>query len=90
LSYDLPPLRVFNTYSATTFGAEFIDNVGHLIRTGHVAGPFSAPPYHGFRPNSVIALEQKDKVKIIMDLSSPKGQPFNDCVDELRLEQVNM
>jgi hypothetical protein len=38
----------------------------------------------------MIALEQKDKVRIIMDLSSPKGESFNDCVDELHLEKVNM
>jgi hypothetical protein len=90
LSHELPPLRVPNTHSAVTFGAEFTDTVGHWIRTGYVAGPFSAPPYHGFRSNSMIALEQKDKVRIIMDLSSPKGESFNDCVDELHLEKVNM
>jgi hypothetical protein len=90
LSYELPPLRVPNTHSAVTFGAEFTDTVGYWIRTGYVAGPFSAPPYQGFRSNSMIALEQKDKVRIIMDLSSPKGKSFNDCVDELSLEKVNM
>jgi hypothetical protein len=81
LSHDLPPLRVPNTHSAVTFGAEFTDTVGHWIRTGYVAGPFSAPLYHGFRSNSMIALEQKDKVRIIMDLISPKGESFKGTQD---------
>jgi hypothetical protein len=38
----------------------------------------------------MIAVEQKDKIRIVMDLSSPEGKSFNEAVDELALEKVNM
>jgi hypothetical protein len=90
LSSELPPIRVSNTKSAILHGEEFTDTLGHWLRKGYVAGPFAAPPDKNFRSNSMIAVEQKDKIRIIMDLSSPKGQSFNDDIRELALEKVSM
>jgi hypothetical protein len=53
-------------------------------------GPFSAPPLPDFRENSMMALEQKDKIRIIMNMSSPKGTSFNDAISDLALEKVHM
>jgi hypothetical protein len=90
LLLDLPPIRVQNAKSVLNFGEEFTDTLAHWIRKGYVAGPFSAPPDPNFRENSMMALEQKDKVRVIMNLSSPKGTSFNDAIDELALEKVSM
>jgi len=38
----------------------------------------------------MMALEQKDKVRIIMNLSKPKDGCFNDNVDTSRMEKVRM
>jgi hypothetical protein len=38
----------------------------------------------------MIALEQKDKIRIVMNLSAPKGESFNEAIDEQKLEQVFM
>jgi len=90
LETNLAPIRVQNTHSAVLHGEEFTDTVGHWIRQGYVAGPFHTPPFPDFRSNSMIAVEQKDKVRIIMDLSSPKNESFNDNINTERLEKVNM
>ena len=37
-----------------------------------------------------MAVPQKDKVRVIMNLSYPDGDSFNDYVDENRLEKVHM
>jgi len=90
LLFDLPQLRDQNSRSVVTFGEDFTDTLAHWIRKGYVVGPFSAPPCIGFRENSMMALEQKDKVRIIMNMSSPKGSSFNDAINDLALEKVNM
>jgi hypothetical protein len=43
-----------------------------------------------FRANSMMAVQQKEKVRIIMNLSSPSGLCFNDAVDTDSLEKVHM
>jgi hypothetical protein len=90
LKYELPGIRVPNTKSASEFGEEFTDTVAWWIRSGYVAGPFPTAPTENFRANSMIALEQKDKIRIVMNLSAPKGESFNEAIDELKLEQVFM
>ena len=74
LRYELPGIRVPNTKSATEFGEEFTDTVAWWIRSGYVSGPFPTAPTENFRANSMIALEQKDKIRIVMNLSAPKGE----------------
>jgi hypothetical protein len=38
----------------------------------------------------MIAAQQKGKIRLIMNMSGPKGHSFNDFVDELSLEKVSM
>jgi hypothetical protein len=38
----------------------------------------------------MIAAQQKEKIRIVMDLSSPPDQSFNDNVDNKRLQKVHM
>ena len=90
LTAVLPPLREPNTPSAAVHGEIFTDNLAFWIRKGFVAGPFTYPPSAGTRCNSMIAVEQKGKIRIIMNMSAPQGQSLNDSIDETRLEKVEM
>jgi hypothetical protein len=74
LLYELPGIRVPNTRSAAEHGEEFTDTLAWWIRCGYVSGPFAAPPTSDFRTNSMIAVEQKDKIRIVM---VPKCEIFD-------------
>lgn len=87
---ELPALRVPNARSAALHGDEFTDTLSYWIEKKFVSGPFPCTPVQGFRANAMMAIEQKDKIRIVMDLSSPKGASFNEAVDDLRLEKVSM
>jgi len=88
--YNLPQIRVKNSSSAFIHGDRFTDNLAWWVKQGYVAGPFAVPPYSDFRSNSMMAVEQKNKIRIIMNLSEPEGQSFNDAIDEDDLEHVHM
>ena len=45
-----------------------------------VLGPYSNPPLDDFRANSMFAVIQNDKVRPIVNMSSPPGKSFNDAV----------
>jgi len=38
----------------------------------------------------MMAVEQKDKIRIVMNLSAPEGKSYNDAVNETALEKVSM
>jgi hypothetical protein len=38
----------------------------------------------------MMAVEQRDKIRIVMNLSGPEGESFNDAINELALEKVSM
>jgi len=86
----LPGAIVPNSGSVLEHGPTFTDVVAHWIKKGFVAGPFSAPPCADFRANSMIAVSQKEKIRIIMNLSAPEGESFNDAVDSHELQKVYM
>jgi hypothetical protein len=90
LSRVLPPIKVPNSPTVAVHGQVFKDTVAWWIRQGCVAGPFKTPPLLGFRSNSMIAVEQKGKVRPIMNLSAPEGDSYNDAVIEDRLDTVVM
>jgi len=87
---ELPGAIIPNSGSVYTHGAVFTDALASWVKKGFVAGPFMSPPVPEFRANSMMALEQKDKVRIIMNLSKPEGACFNDNVDTSRMEKVRM
>jgi hypothetical protein len=86
----LPSARTPNTPSVSIHGEEFTDTLAWWIRQGYVAGPFAAPPFKDFRTNAMMAVEQKNKIRIIMNMSAPKGSSYNDAIDEMALEKVSM
>jgi hypothetical protein len=90
LLVDLPAARIPNTPSVTKHGEEFTDTLAWWIRQGYVAGPFAAPPFRNFRTNAMMAVEQKNKIRIIMNMSAPEGSPYNDAINESALEKVTM
>jgi len=87
---ELPAIRIPNTSSVTEHGAAFTDILGSWIKKKIVAGPFPIPPFPDIRTNSMIAVPQKNKVRMVMNMSGPKDFSFNDAIDEERLEQVHM
>jgi len=89
-SVTLPAVRTPNNSSVVEHGEEFTDTLAWWIRKGYVAGPFGAPPLPDFRTNAMMAVSQKNKIRIIMDLSAPKGESYNDAINDMDLEKVSM
>jgi len=89
-AHALPAARINNSTSVIIHGEEFTDTLAWWIRQGYVAGPFIAPPLPEFRSNSMMAIAQKNKIRIIMDLSAPEGASYNDAINESALEKVSM
>jgi hypothetical protein len=69
---------------------EFTDTLAWWIRQGYVSGPFAAPPLPDFRTNAMMAVAQKNKIRIIMNFSAPEGESYNDAINESALEKVSM
>jgi len=87
---DLPPCVCKNSNSTIRYAEEVTDTVAGWIKQGFVCGPFDAPPLPRFRVNPLVAVEQDDKVRLVMNVSSPKGASFNDNVVQHKVEKVNM
>jgi hypothetical protein len=63
---------------------------GRRVKKRFVAGPFDNPPFENFRANPLMAAVKKNKVRPIMNLSSPKGSSFNDALDETEINLLGM
>jgi len=79
-----------NAQSTYGHGRTVTDNLATWVKKEVLSGPFLTPPVKGFRSNSLMAVAQKDKVRLVLDMSRPKDASFNDNVDNLKLEQVTM
>ena len=79
-----------NAPSAIQHGAAFTDTLEKWIKDGFVAGPFLSPPLPEFRANTIMAIEQKDKVRPVLNMSCPEGNSYNDNVDEQAVPKVKM
>ena len=89
-SPHLPALMEPNTPAAVEHGSFVTDNIVSWLKAGFCAGPFLAPPVPGFRCNSILAVPQPGKVRVILNLSSPDGHSFNDNINDNLLESVLM
>ena len=89
-SSDLPAVMSPNTPAAVTHGAQVTDNVVSWLKAGFASGPFLAPPLPDFRCNSILAVPQPGKVRVILNLSVPDGASFNDNINDFQLEKVVM
>ena len=90
LSLILPAMSLANSPSVNSHGEEFTDVLAWWVKKGFVSGPFADPPCENFRVNQMLAVEQHGKVRIVMNLSGPDGQSFNDAVIDIALEKVTM
>ena len=79
-----------NTPAAVTHGAQVTDNIVSWLKAGFASGPFLAPPLPDFRCNSILAVPQPGKVRVILNLSVPDGASFNDNINDFQLEKVVM
>ncbi len=87
---DLPGCFVANAKSTLQYGREVTDAVAYWVENGFVAGPFQQPPLLRFRVNPIVAVVQDDKVRLVLNVSSPNGNSFNSNINKLGLEKVRM
>ena len=86
----LPACFSKNTRSTTVYGECVADTVASWVKAGYAAGPFEQPPLHDFRTNCLMAVDQGHKIRPILNVSAPEDHSFNDNVDELLCEKVQM
>ncbi len=86
----LPALNEKNAKSAIENGRAMTDVLATWLKKGFVVGPFERPPFKGFRSNPLMAAVQRNKVRPILNLSSPKGSSFNDAVQESEIHLLEM
>jgi hypothetical protein len=67
-----------------------VDTVASWVKKGFVAGPFDYPPLPQFRVNPLMAVDQGEKVRLVLNVSAPKGSSFNDNVVQEGIEKVTM
>jgi hypothetical protein len=87
---ELPGCFVKNAHSTLKHGRAITDNIATWVHEGYAAGPFEGPPCPQFRVNPLMAVVQPDKVRPVLNVSSPKGDSFNSMVDENETEAVKM
>jgi hypothetical protein len=87
---NLPPTDVPNSETAYVNGVYLADTLATWLQSGIVAGPYATPPLAGFRANSVAVIRKGEKIRPIINMSEPKGQSFNDNLNENAIEKVWM
>ena len=87
---SLPPICVGNAKSSYEHGEIITDTLASWTKAGIIKGPFMGPPVPSFRSNSIMAVDQKDKVRLVMDMSRPEGRSFNDNLSKDKLDKVEM
>jgi hypothetical protein len=90
LKKDLPFLLEKNAKSAIEHGRAMTDVLATWLKKGFVAGLFDRPPYEGFQGNPLMAAVQRNKIRPILNLSSPKGSSFNDAVEDSEISLLEM
>ena len=84
------PIHCPNNQSAYIHGALITDTIADWVHSSFVAGPFLSPPFENFRANPILAIEQTDKVKPVLNLSAPKGFSFNENIPKNSLDKIVM
>ena len=87
---ELPPVQCKNSATAFEYGRVLTDTIAQWIVEGFVAGPFQSPPLPKFRSNPLKMVPQHDKVRPVLNVSSPAGYSFNDNVKENGPEKLFM
>ena len=79
-----------NGNSSFKHGKLITDTIATWVKKGHVIGPFSAPPFKDLNTSPLMAIEQKNKVRPILNLSAPEGSSLNDAVDKKTIRKLTM
>ena len=87
---DLPGITVKNAPSIAKCAPEFTETLKKWVGAGYAAGPFTEKPSPDLRVNSLMAEEQKDKMRPVLNMSSPKGRSFNDNINKDRVGRSTM
>ncbi len=87
---DLPPCFCQNSKSTIAHGELVTDTIASWVKQGFVSGPFIEPPLNRFIVNPLMAVEQDDKVRLVMNVSLPKDQSLNDNIDGSNRESTHV
>ena len=71
-------------------GSYFTDQLVTMMKKGFVSGPFQHSPFENARINSLFVVEQTDKYRPILNLSSPIGNSFNEAIPDESMTKVVM
>ena len=55
-----------------------------------MAGPFEAPPLSNFRGNPLMAVDQGENIRPVLNVSLPENASFNDNINFFEMEKVSM
>ena len=82
---DLPQIYCHNDESVYQYGELLTDTLAGWVADGFLAGPFKSPPFPRFRVNPIKVVVKPDKVRPVLNVSSPIGASFNDniCIDAM-------
>ena len=86
----LPSCFVPNSEDTVKYGEQITDTIALWTKKGFVAGPFESPPLSDFRVNPLMAIDQGEKIRPVLNASLPKDCSFNDNVNLFMLEKVRM
>jgi len=68
----LPACSVLNSNSSVKFGPEITDSVAYWTKKKFAAGPFDSIPLKNFRSNPLIAIDQGEKIRPVLNVSLPE------------------
>ena len=75
--------RPKNLLSANANKAKVSEAINNELTRGHTAGPFVFPPFPDLHCSPIGAVPKPDgSVRLIMDLSQPRGQSVNEHIDK--------
>lgn len=68
----------------------YTDQLVTMVKNKFVAGPFDTSPIPNLRINSLFAINQSDKYRPILNLSTPEGNSYNEAIIPHKMRKVTM
>ena len=87
---SLPSINCKNSSNLAESGERVSDTIAQGIRKGFIAGPFNSEPLNDFRSNTMTGIRQKDKIRLVMDLSRPEKNSYNENIIPFSSRSVSM
>ena len=78
-----------NAKASYTYGSLVTDSVATWLKKGFICGPFDNPPFSKFRSNCLMAVDQHEKIRLVLNVSLPEDLSFNSNICKEKLEKVN-